>query len=207
MSRDINDSYQDKRRKAIEDAAYAVLAEKGYKAASMLAIARKAKASNETLYNWYGNKQKLFGSLVQANTKSIRDRLSDQRQPLKEMPIGEALELLGVLLLGLVTSQRAIALNRAAAGDVHDTGTLGTTIAESGKQTILPLVSDLFENARQTGALNYDDQDRVAETWISLLIGDLQIQRVIGVCEELSEQQTSARAKRAASFINQLFGA
>lgn len=205
MSEDISDSYQDKRRKAIEDAAYAVLAEKGYKAASMLAIARKAKASNETLYNWYGNKQKLFGSLVQGNTKTIRHLLSDQQEPLTEKPIIEALELLGVLLLELVTSERAIALNRAAAGDVHDTGTLGKTIAESGKQTILPLVSDLFENARKAGALDYGDQDQVAETWISLLIGDLQIQRVIGVREALTEQQLNARAKRAAALIGKLF--
>lgn len=45
------------RRERIEETAYAVLKESGYKAASLLAIARRASVSNETLYNWYGNKQ------------------------------------------------------------------------------------------------------------------------------------------------------
>ena len=207
MNAENKDSYQDKRRQAIEDAAYSVLAEKGYKAASMLAIARKAKASNETLYNWYGSKQKLFGSLVEANTINVRARLEDQLEPLNEKPIAEALELLGVLLLKLVTGERAIALNRAAAGDVHDTATLGNTIAQSGKLTILPLVGRLFDNARMAGALAYEDNDHIAEIWVSLLIGDLQIQRVIGVRDELTDEEAMARSKRSAALIEIIFGA
>ncbi|WP_404927319.1 TetR/AcrR family transcriptional regulator [Mesorhizobium sp. ORM16] len=57
------------RRERIEEAAYAVLRETGYKSASLLAIAKRASASNETLYNWYGNKQTLFRSLIEANAE------------------------------------------------------------------------------------------------------------------------------------------
>ena len=48
------------RQQQIEDAAYEVLEAKGYDGTSMLGIARQARASNETLYNWYGDKQGLF---------------------------------------------------------------------------------------------------------------------------------------------------
>ncbi len=45
---------------------------KGYAGASMLAIARQAKASNETLYNWYGDKNGLFRALVVRNAGEVR---------------------------------------------------------------------------------------------------------------------------------------
>ena len=63
---------QKERRMRIENAAYAVLRDKGYKGTSMLAIAKKAGCSNETLYRWYGNKQTLLASLVVANAEAVR---------------------------------------------------------------------------------------------------------------------------------------
>ena len=66
---------QEKRRRQIEAAAYDVLRQKGYRATSMLAIAKEAGASNETLYKWYGNKQNLFQALVIANAQDVVDHL------------------------------------------------------------------------------------------------------------------------------------
>lgn len=40
------------RQQQIEAAAYEVLEAKGYGGTSMLGIAKQARASNETLYNW-----------------------------------------------------------------------------------------------------------------------------------------------------------
>ena len=47
---------QQKRREQIETAAYELLRGKSHISTLMLAIARHAGASNETLYRWYGNK-------------------------------------------------------------------------------------------------------------------------------------------------------
>ena len=52
------------RQSEIETAAYALLDEFGYGGISMLKIAKRAKASNETIYRWYGDKLGLFKSLV-----------------------------------------------------------------------------------------------------------------------------------------------
>ena len=65
------------REDEIETAAYALLAEVGYKKTSMLAIAKKASASNETLYKWYGNKQNLFASLVEKNAEVVEQELQE----------------------------------------------------------------------------------------------------------------------------------
>ena len=79
------------------------------------------------------------------------------------------------------------------------------TDAQAGRQTIVPLVANLFEAARASKKLTFNDDDQIAEIWVSLLIGDLQIQRVICVMPPLTQKQVHARADQAASLIVRLF--
>ncbi|WP_419910177.1 TetR/AcrR family transcriptional regulator [Hoeflea sp.] len=194
---------QAQRRQQIEAAAYEVLAEKGYKAASMLAIAKKASASNETLYNWYGNKQTLFRSMVAENARQARQLLNSFEEN-HDDPL-EAVRQLGPVLLRVVTGEKAVALNRAAVGDVHETGQLGPTIAEAGKRTIAPMLAEVFGRARAEGLLDYDDREDVAQVYISLLIGDLQIERAIGVRSVLDDAEISERSQRAWRLFLKLY--
>lgn len=194
---------KDARRQAIEDAAYEVLLEDGYKAASVLAIAKRAKASNETLYRWYGNKQGLFAALVERNAEAARvfldKALAEDRSPLA------VLEALGPVLLSLVTSERAVALNRAAAGDVHDTGTLGRALAEGGREALVPRIATLLARASQAGELSVGDADEAADVYISLLLGDVQIRRAIGALDGLCATEVEKRAARALKLITTLY--
>lgn len=196
--------YAARRLAAIKEAAFEVLAEKGYKAASMLEIARRAKASNETLYKWFGNKQGLFKALVEDNARDARDLLEkallDGSDPI------DALSRLGPVLLGIVTGEKAVALSRAAAGDVFETATLGGTIAEYGRETIVPLLTAVFERAGQDGLLTTDDPREAAETYVNLLIGDLQIRRVIGVSSPPTRKETEARTARAVGYLKRIYG-
>lgn len=192
-----------KRHEQIMQAAYEVLAEKGYGGTSMLAVAKRAAASNETLYKWYGNKQGLFRAMVEENAREaavlLRDSLESDRNPT------DTLAGFGPALLRLVTGDKAIALNRAAAGDATDTGILGGTIARSGRETIAPLLTKLFEQARAAGLMNFDDAATVTEIYVGLLIGDLQIRRVIGAQPPLKAKEIQQRADRAQRMIMKLF--
>lgn len=194
---------KDARRQAIEDAAYEVLLEDGYKAASVLAIAKRAKASNETLYRWYGNKQGLFAALVERNAEAARvfldKALAEGRSPLA------VLEALGPVLLSLVTSERAVALNRAAAGDVHDTGTLGRALADGGREALVPRIATLLARASQAGELSVGDADEAADVYISLLLGDVQIRRATGALDGLCATEVEKRAARALKLITTLY--
>jgi AcrR family transcriptional regulator len=194
---------QEQRKRQIEAAAYELLVEKGYKATSMLDIAKRASASNETLYNWYGTKQALFSSLVAANALEAR-KLFSHGETTDADPL-EILQKLGPILLTIVAGEQAVALNRAAASDVYETGKLGQTIANGGKQAILPLLRQVFEQARERELVGFSKDDDVAETYVSLLIGDLQIERVIGVRPALTRKQIEASASKALKLILQLF--
>ena len=181
------------RQEKIEEAAYAVLEAKGYAGASMLAIAKAAKASNETLYNWYGDKNGLFKALVLRNAEQVKTLLEDglrsDRQPL------EILRALGPHLLALLVSPRAIQLNRAAAAD--PTGELGAAISERGRETVGPLIGAVIERARREGALAFDLTGETVSLYLSLLVGDLQIRRVIGREPPLDEIAINRRAEQA----------
>lgn len=185
------------RQQEIEQAAYAVLEERGYAGTSMLAIARRARASNETLYNWYGDKQGLFRALVARNAAEVRllleSRIAGQHDPLK------TLGLLGPKLLELLTGPRAVALNRAAAAD--PTRELGAAISLAGRETIAPLIGQVLEDARARGQLAFPSTPAAIDLYLSLLVGDLQVRRIIG---REPQPTANAREKRAKLALEHL---
>lgn len=193
----MRDKIRTERQKQIEKAAFDLLEEYGYEGISMLKIAKRAKASNETLYRWYGDKKGLFQSLVQNNAKEIGRLLFsdvDNSRPLYEM-----LDVLGPTLLTLLTGPRAIALNRAAAGD--PTGDLGRALAKSGRGTIMPLIEKVFERTDITDDTPIGEPTNFADIYVRLLVGDLQIRRATGAIPQLSKSAILQRAKEASSLI------
>ncbi|QDC07850.1 TetR/AcrR family transcriptional regulator [Oceanicola sp. D3] len=181
------------RESQIIEAAYALLEEKGAAGMSMLAVAKAAKASNETLYNWYGDKLGLFRAMALRNGEAIAARLEaalvEEASPL------ETLDALGPLLLNLLTGPRAVALARAAAGDA--TGALGAALAEVGRARIAPMIEALCQRALDERALRGGSAGAICETYLGLLLGDLQIRRVIHAAPPLQEAEIRSRADRA----------
>lgn len=191
------------RQDQIEQAAYAVLDDKGYGGASMLAIAKAAKASNETLYNWYGDKTGLFAALVRRNAAEVKALLEDQIAAGGDAP--ETLARVGPVLLELVTSDRAVALNRAAAAD--PTGELGRVLAAEGREAVAPLIAQVIAQGREQGRFVFDDLAMACETWLGLLIGDIQIRRVVGRLPQPGPEALAARADSAHRHFLRLFAA
>ncbi|WP_372424529.1 TetR/AcrR family transcriptional regulator [Salinarimonas chemoclinalis] len=187
----MKDDRRENRESAIETAAYAVLAERGYGGTSMLNVAKRAKASNETMYRWFGDKNGLFAALVQRNAQRSAERLRAAIEGSGE-PL-ETLRAVAPVLLSMVLGERAVALNRAAAGD--PTGGLGRIIAEGGRARIVPLLTSVIARASETGALPPGDPTERAELFVTLLIGDHQIRRVIGALPEPTERDVRARAE------------
>ncbi|MGB7184236.1 MAG: TetR/AcrR family transcriptional regulator [Burkholderiaceae bacterium] len=192
------------RREAIIAATYELLAESGYRATSMLAIARRAAASNETLYRWYGNKQGLISEMVAQNALDVRTVLNLAIQ--KGANPLDTLDKVGPLLLSLVTSEKAVLLNRAAAAEAAQDSSLGEAIASHGRNAVVPLLVQLFESAKQQGQLHFEQSRDIAEDYVTLLIGDWQIRRAIGSMPPLKPSQIKTRAKRAREKLVQLYG-
>lgn len=189
-----------RRQIQIEQAAYDLLEKHGYAGTSMQGIARAARASNETLYKWYGDKTGLFLALVERNTADVKAFLEAELTSGNETLA--VLKSLGPQLLHLVLGNRAIALNRAAAAD--PSGDLSEAIARAGREVVIPLLVKVFEKGRNNEDLACADPEEAAGLYINLLIGDLQIRRVIGRLPEPSDEFCAQRTDRALSYLQRL---
>nr|WP_184148641.1 TetR/AcrR family transcriptional regulator [Amaricoccus macauensis] len=186
-----------KRHRQIAEAAYGQLAEHGYGGASMLRIARAAKASNETLYRWYGDKDGLFAAMVRDNAEAARALL--QEALVRDEAPAETLARVAPVLLSMLLGDRAILLNRAAAAD--PSGRLGAAISAGGRDVVMPLLEQLMER------LGGDVVPGEASGWfLGLLVGDLQVRRIIGELTEPGAEEIAARCHRALGIFNRLLG-
>lgn len=201
----MNADKQDERRRQIEAAAFELLAEKGYRSTSMLQIAKRASASNQTLYAWYGNKQSLFQSLIEENAHAVknllRKALGTQSDPM------QTLCSLGPLLLEFTTGEKAIIMNRAAVADADETGILGETIDGTARQEMVAMITAIMEQLVATGRFRSDtDPADAAESYISLLFGEVQMRQALGRMGPLDPPEIAARAGRAFDLIDKLYG-
>lgn len=194
----MRDAKKTTRQTAIMAAAYEVLEVHGYAGASMLRIAKAAQASNETLYRWYGDKRGLFEAMVRANAAETHDVLTaaitDGDDPMN------TLATLSPLFLRMILSDRAIALNRAAAAD--PTGELGAAIAAGGREQIGPLIAQLLSRLENAAG---HPPDRLLDWYLGALLSDLQVRRIIGTRPVLTESEITARCTQAhRSFLHLL---
>lgn len=187
------------RHDAIIAAAYAILAEKGYSGTSMLSIAKAAKASNETLYRWYGDKRGLFVAMVRDNAAATKAALEDAIDAEGDPRV--RLAAFSPIFMRMILGDRAIALNRAAAADPD--AALGAAISDGGRNEIAPLFTTLMGRIRAREGITPADMT----TWyIGLLVGDLQIKRVIGVLAAPTPAEIDARCDQALDAFFRLIG-
>ncbi|MFV0245965.1 MAG: TetR/AcrR family transcriptional regulator [Qingshengfaniella sp.] len=175
----MNAQEKEKRHKAIADAAYELLTRYGYAATSMLRIAKQARASNETLYRWYGNKDGLIQAMVEDNALAARKMLTAALDT--DDDPRAALEQIAPVFLGMVLGDRAVLLNQAAAAD--PTGRLGAAVSAGGRAQVMPLMEQLMARILASADHPADhtppSPGDCAAWFVSLLVGDLQVRRII----------------------------
>ena len=193
------------RRDRILDVAVAALAEYGYRDTTMLEVARRASASKETLYAWFGNKPGLFQAVIERNAEAVRDVVEGHLDG--NAPVEAALTDFGKALAGLLLGESAVAINRAAISEARTAPILARILSESGREATLPVFIRYLERCRSRGVLDFDDPEEAAETFIGLLLGDAQVRRLLGVTTTPTSARLRTRAKLASRKFLLLYGA
>lgn len=186
------------RRRAILAAGLKVLVDKGWRGASMIAIAREAHASKETLYNWFGDKAGFFGALIRENAGAL-----DRTLPADFGTLGleDGLRAFGTELLTLMAGDASVAINRAAIAEAGRDPTLGATLLAEGKHASLPKFAGWL-----TQHLDLSDPMQAAERFVVLVKGETQLERLLGARGPLSEAEIAAQVDRAVTDFLRLYG-
>ncbi|MGV2141536.1 TetR/AcrR family transcriptional regulator [Agrobacterium sp. 16-2014-1-2a] len=189
------------RRREIVENAFALLAQDGYAAFSMQALAKLSRSSKETLYGWFGGKAGLYEAMVAENAAQL------------ELPSAEAEDVVGELsrfgadLLSVLLGERAVLLNRVAAAESGVETALGEFLAAKGRDHVMPKLAAYFAVLEEHGTICTEASEKPAEIWLSLLVGDLQIRRATGAIGLPAEAEIRAQSASAAALTFRLFGA
>jgi AcrR family transcriptional regulator len=169
----------------------------------MLEIARRASASKETLYAWFGDKQGLFEAVIRRNAEAVKAVLAQHLEG--DAPTEIVLADFGRALLQLLLGDSAVAINRAAISEARSDPRLAQILASAGRNATLPSFVRFLELRQRYGALKLDLPAEAAEDFLGLLIGDTQIRRLLGLVAAPKRAWIEARAGRAATNFLRLY--
>ncbi|MBU2704768.1 TetR/AcrR family transcriptional regulator [Zooshikella marina] len=199
----MKEKLRNKRRDEILDIAVEVLAERGYRNASMLQVARQASASKETLYAWFNDKKGLFEEVIKRNAETVKTVL--ERHLESQSTVKNILNEFGCALLELLLSDNAVAINRAAISEVKADPSLAITLAKAGRDATLPVFIKLLNQLQSRGVLETMDSAQAAQDFLGLLIGDTQVRRLLDLEPAPSKAMIHARARHATDMFLRLY--
>ena len=191
------------RRGHILDVAAQVLAERGYRDTTMLEVAKRASASKETLYAWFGDKQGLFEAVIRRNAVRVRVALNGYLD--SDTPVEVALTDFGRALATHLLCDNAVSINRAAISEARAGPALANSLARVGREPIRRAFIEYLEHCHARGVLNVEDPDEAVDAFVGLLLGDAQTRRLLGLVNEPTDANILAWATRATHQFLRLF--
>lgn len=190
------------RREEILDVAFSVLAEKGYRSANTREIAARAHASKETLYAWFGDKRGLFEELIRWQAQRVDKAVSsslDRGDGDNDEP-AVVLRAFAIELLRLLVGERSVVINRAAISEAATDPTFAEILSAEGRGSVVPKLESYLEDQAEHEILDlrhFEDAGTAAEALIGLVVGDLQVRRLLGAVTEPKIDRIEARADQA----------
>ena len=178
---------------------------KGQRPLSMIAVARAASCSKETIYRWFGDRDGLLTATVRWQAAKVRG-IELPNGPIDEAFLRKALARFAVDWLNVLTGPTSIALNRLAITEAgSDTLDLGAIVLRNGPAEMARRIAPLFVAARASGLIAYSGEADAFSAFFGLVVGDLQIRLLLG--DEADETFDIDRsAEEAARRFMTLFG-
>jgi AcrR family transcriptional regulator len=184
-------SARENRRREILDAAFLEFTCKGYAGASMEAIARRARASKETLYAWFENKETLFNTLLTSRIDGINRRAiaaaEQDPSPANVLPV--VAEDIMRLMLATAPLSQAMGVGEPSGSA---TRLIGRTISEERAR-----FADYLVRCRDQGYIAFDDDPiEIVSLFVAMAEGQWGLRLGTGMIDALTDEMISAHARR-----------
>ncbi|PCJ95047.1 MAG: TetR family transcriptional regulator [Hyphomicrobiales bacterium] len=179
---------------------------------TMIAVARKASCSKETLYKWFGDRGGLLAAAVRYQASKVKvapfEAEGLTRDKLASILSGFASDLLSIL-----TSDISVALNRLAIAQAHlhagENGNgenLGSIVLQNGRFSTGPRLKVALEAGMASSLLRQHDSEDAFRSFYGLVVRDIQIRLLLGDTIALSKTDIHAEAQRATDQFFTLYG-
>jgi AcrR family transcriptional regulator len=182
---------KEKRRGEILDAAFLEFSTKGYARASMEAIARRARASKETLYAWFENKETLLDTLFASRLDRMASRVVEAAEkdpsPANVLPIIAEDTIRFMLAIAPLTD----AMGPGEPGD-KASRMLGRTISAERKKFV-----DYILQCRAEGYIAFDDDPfEIVSLFVAMALGEWNMRLGTGLLDEVTDEMIEQHAQR-----------
>jgi AcrR family transcriptional regulator len=182
---------KEERRQEILDAAFEEFAAKGYAGASMAAIAARARASKETLYAWFENKETLFNTLFASRLDGMVSRVSaviaDELSPANVLP---------VVAEDVIRFMLTMSPLMEAWGAGESSGKAQRMIGETIRRERENFVAYLLR-CREQGQVAFDDDPfELVSLFVAMAQGEWSLRLATGLVEDLTDQMIRDHAQR-----------
>ncbi len=173
---------------------------------TMNGVARAASCSKETLYNWFGDREGLLVATVKWQAAKVHMPEVDLEN-LSRASLTRSMEQFGSNLLGVLTSDTSVALNRVAISRARSRESdLGMIVLKNGRFAMGRRLKPLFEAGKKAGLLHFEDSETAYRCFFGLLLRDTQIRLLLGDRLTRSAGEIEEQAKTATGQFLQLHG-
>jgi TetR/AcrR family transcriptional regulator, mexJK operon transcriptional repressor len=163
------------KRAAIARAATELFLSQGYRATSTEQIASAAGVSKQTVYNQFGDKERLFREIVlgvTATAEAFADGVAEAMNGVDGAPqLDTALRALARRYLTTVVDPQVLALRRLVISEATRLPDLAATYYERGPSRVLVALGALFAGLAEQDLLRAADATRAAADFAFLLLG------------------------------------
>jgi TetR/AcrR family transcriptional regulator, mexJK operon transcriptional repressor len=151
----------------------------GYGETSMDAIARHAGVSKATVYSHFAGKDALFAALIVSECRHLSDQIG--QRALDKPDIRDALLQVAHDFNNLLCGGYGLTMYRIVVAEVPRFPELGRVFYDSGPTIMIDRIANLLHQAADRGLLKIGDPRVAAIQFISLIRGELQLTRVLGL--------------------------
>ncbi|MEU5611313.1 TetR/AcrR family transcriptional regulator [Streptomyces sparsogenes] len=195
---------QPAKRQAILEAAVAVFLREGYTRASVDVIADEARVSKQTVYNHFGDKQRLFLAAVEGERERVAADFTPDLEPERDLggagDVRAALVAFGHRVLRVLLDERASALRRLVISEVARHPSLRPACADGEPQQLVSHLVALLTRRTERGELDVDDPATVARQFVALLVQQGLHQSMYGT-RPLPGHEAAAICEKAADLF------
>jgi len=191
----------DARRRAFLNAATAAFLEKGYASTTLGDIIAKSGGSRQTLYALFGGKQGLFETIVAERNAEIFRPL--QAEGLLDREPEDVLVEIGMRFVEMVLTPDALGVFRLVVAEGPAMRELSERFWDLGPARTISAFEGYFAEQTLRGVLNLADAKLAARQFQGMLLGNFQMQCLLGICEIPSAEEIETFVKTSvARFLD-----